>query len=105
MLRCSPKAYAQCPDRHLCGSIEAATFTEDSECAAFNRTVEEKPMSHGDLVRAMSDEDLIKKFVVPRISDCPPNRDWVCTFCKTEGSCESCWVKWLQSPVADGIGR
>jgi len=48
MLRCSEKAYAQCPDRHLCGPIEDATFTEDSECAAFNQTVEEKPMTKAE---------------------------------------------------------
>ncbi len=105
MLRCSEKAYAQCPDCHLCGPIEDATFTEDSECAAFNRAVEEKPMTHHDLVRAMSDEDLVKKFVVLCINDCPPNRDWECMYGKAEGSCASCWVKWLQSPAADGIGR
>ncbi len=58
MLRCSPKAYAQCPDRHLCGPIEDATFTEGSECSAFNRSVEDKPMTYGDCFRAMSDDEL-----------------------------------------------
>lgn len=99
MLRCSPKAYAQCPDHHLCGPIEGATFAEDSECAAFNRAVEDKPMTNGALVRAMSDEDLVKKFAVACISDCPPNRDWECMYRKTDGACTSCWVKWLQAPA------
>lgn len=104
MLSCSPKAYAQCPDRHLCGPIEDATFTESSECAAFNRAVADKPMTNGDRIRAMSDEDLIKKFVVSYINDCPPNRDWECMFGKVaDGSCASCWVKWLQSPAAEAF--
>lgn len=42
MLRCSKNAYAQCPDHHLCGSIEEATFMEGSKCDKFNREVEEK---------------------------------------------------------------
>lgn len=58
MLRCSPKAYTKCPDHHLCGPIEAATFTDDSECAAFNWAVESKPMTNADRIRAMSDEEL-----------------------------------------------
>ena len=40
MLRCSKKAFAKCPSSYLCGTREDATFTEDSECAAFNREVE-----------------------------------------------------------------
>lgn len=57
MLRCSPKAYAQCPDRHLCGPIEDATFTETSECAAFNRSVEDKPITSADHIQAMGDKE------------------------------------------------
>lgn len=105
MLRCSPRAYAQCPNHHLCGSIEDSTFTEDSECAAFNRAVEDKPMTHGDLVRTMSDDALVKDFVTSCIADCPPNRDWECMYEKGNDGCRDCWVKWLQSPAADGIGR
>lgn len=58
MQRCSNKAYAMCPTRHLCDPIEEATFTDDSECAAFNASVEDKPMTNGDRIRAMSDEEL-----------------------------------------------
>lgn len=57
MLRCSPKAYAQCPDRHLCGPIEDATFTEGSECAVFNRAVEAKPMTNADRIQSMGDKE------------------------------------------------
>ena len=35
-----------------------ATFTDDSDCAEFNRAVEDKPMTNADRIRAMSDENL-----------------------------------------------
>lgn len=44
MMQCSEKAFAMCPTRHLCGSRDDATFTDDSECAEFNRHVEDLPM-------------------------------------------------------------
>ncbi|MGM9669739.1 MAG: hypothetical protein ACI3VZ_08305 [Faecousia sp.] len=50
MQRCSKRAYAMCPTRHLCGTLDDATFTEDSECAEFNRAVEAKPMTNADRI-------------------------------------------------------
>ncbi len=41
MLRCSKRAYNRCPDRYLCGSLADAVFTEHSECADFNRAMED----------------------------------------------------------------
>lgn len=35
-----------------------ATFTDDSECAEFNRAVEDKPMTNADRIRDMSDDEL-----------------------------------------------
>lgn len=58
MQRCSDKAYSMCPTRYLCGPIEEATFTDDSECAVFNRSVEDKPMTNADRIRAMNNYDL-----------------------------------------------
>lgn len=63
MQRCSNRAYTKCPYRYLCGHIEEAVFTEDSECAAFNREVESQPMKMGDKIRAMSDDELAKMLV------------------------------------------
>lgn len=40
MQRCSERAWLRCPDRFLCGPVEDCTFTDDSECAAFNAQVE-----------------------------------------------------------------
>ena len=39
MQRCSEKAYASCPARHLCGPIEDAVFSDDSACAVYNAEV------------------------------------------------------------------
>lgn len=92
MQRCSKKAYAMCPTRHLCGSIEEAIFSEDSECAAFNRTVEDKPMSNGDRIRAMSDEQLCQLFMEPV----------PCVFLDCSCSpfeCQECTMRWLQQPA------
>lgn len=53
--RCSEKAYALCPDHHLCGPRDEAVFLEFSECAAFNEAVENKPPTNADRIRSMSD--------------------------------------------------
>lgn len=58
MRQCSEKAFAMCPTRHLCGSIEEATFADQSECAAFNKQVEDKPMTNADRIRAMNNYEL-----------------------------------------------
>lgn len=41
LLRCSEVAFALCPDRHLCGSLSEAVFTEGCQCDSFNQHVEE----------------------------------------------------------------
>ncbi len=81
MLRCSEKAFARCPSHDLCRPIESATFTEDSECAAFNREVEDKPTTNADRIRVMSDEELAKFLAGfdPHCCNCPA--DDVCGGC------------------------
>lgn len=53
MQRCSDKAYASCPARHLCGPIEDAVFTDGSACqiynAAIDGTIEQMPVIHNML--------------------------------------------------------
>lgn len=58
MLKCDPKAFAQCPTRHLCGTPNDATFSEGSDCDKFNRQVQFQPATNADRIRAMSDEEL-----------------------------------------------
>ena len=63
MLKCDPRAFAQCPGHKYCGSCATdATFMEGSECDKFNQSVLSKPMTNADRIRAMSDEELAKHF-------------------------------------------
>lgn len=58
MQRCSERAFAMCPYRHECGTIHEATFSDNSDCAEFNRKVENMPMTNADRIRAMSNKEL-----------------------------------------------
>lgn len=60
MGRCSERAYAMCPDRHLCGTRNDAVFTEDSLCAVYNGQVELVQLTNADRIREMSDLDLAR---------------------------------------------
>ena len=62
MQRCSERAFARCPYKHECGTIHEATFTENSDCAEFNRKVDSMPMTNADRIRAMSD-DMLAEFL------------------------------------------
>lgn len=95
MNRCSEKAFATCPTRHLCGTREEATFTDDSECAAFNKAVEEKPMTNAERIRAMSDEELAMVIMCPYSTD--PEE---CI--RPEERCFEWSLKWLRDPATGG---
>ncbi len=99
MLRCSPKAYAQCPDHHLCGPIEDATFTEDSECAVFNCAVEDKPMTNADRIRAMNDKELAEFIGHNSLCDRIQSEG---IWCEEHAVCENCLTVWLQQPAREG---
>ena len=53
MMRCSPEAFAKCPTSHLCGNLAEATFADDSECAAFNKAVEDRIPSREHIKTAL----------------------------------------------------
>lgn len=97
MQRCSERAFAMCPYRKGCGTIHEATFTDDSECADFNRRVDEMPMTNADRIRAMSDEELAELFADDERA-CPP-RHPNCR--KYIDKCDGCWLEWLKQPVED----
>ncbi len=99
MLRCSPKAYAKCPDRHLCGPIEDATFAEDSECATFNQKVEAKSMTNADRIRAMSDKELAEFIGNDSLCDRIQSEG---IWCEEHPVCENCLTVWLQQPAREG---
>lgn len=104
MQRCSERAFAMCPYRHECGTIHEATFTDDSECAEFNRKVDSMPMTNADRIRAMSDEELAKMiaFLIEKdecfredIDDC-----YKCPLCSFCSNCKPGGeLEWLKQPV------
>lgn len=58
MLKCDPRAFARCPYHATCVSVDQAEFTENSDCHIFNKKVLEKPLTHGDEIRSMTDMEL-----------------------------------------------
>lgn len=106
MIRCSEKAFAKCPTRALCGSVDDATFAEGSECDRFNQIVEGQPLTYGDKIRMLSDQELlafIKRLVsmgdisglyCANLPECkelvdfdePVPQEW----------CDKCLLEWLQ---------
>lgn len=59
-MKCHPRAYAKCPDCHSCGSLHEAFFMEGSECDAFNQVIKGLPLTMGDKVRCMNNNELAK---------------------------------------------
>lgn len=100
MQRCSEKAFAMCPTRHLCGSREEATFTDHSECAAFNKSVSDKPMTNADRIRAMTDEALAIFLCVH--SECNTNSCPAQEMCEASGEEADGLLKWLRQPAEGG---
>ena len=109
MLRCSPEAFAKCPTRHICGSIQEATFTEGSECDLFNQSVAAMPMSNGDWIRAMSDEELAH-FQARRIVSESQMRLEEAGYAPTATQMTDLharlyrmWLAWLQEPAKEDV--
>lgn len=90
MQRCSERAFAMCPYRHECGTIHEATFSDNSDCAEFNRKVENMPMTNADLIRARNDHELADMF-----------SSFICDI--NEGveysDNPNRWLEWLQRPA------
>lgn len=57
-------------------------FIPDDDC--------EKPMTNGDLIRQMTDEDLAEYIRVFFPEVCPPGN------CPGEDCCYKCWLDWLK---------
>ena len=103
MQRCSKKAFAMCPNRKFCGTAEDAEFADDSECAEFNRAVENKPMTNADRIRAMSDEELagfLMKLMHNNVQ-CFGEGMFPYHPCPQEQNCKQCGLDWLQQPAEE----
>ena len=70
---CSKKAFSRCPYKRFCGSAGEAEFAEGSECAEFNRAVENQPITRGDRIRSMSNRELAEFLVSFRNADHIPD--------------------------------
>ena len=106
MVKCHPRAYARCPDSHICGYIHEAYFMEGSVCDVFNQAVLSVPMTMGDKFRTMSDHDL---------TDFIYDLNMEGTFCQNRKECEEllnndgitdemcklCLLEYLRKPVEE----
>ena len=101
MRQCSKKAFAMCPTRHLCGSIDDATFTDHGECAAFNKSVEDKPMTNGDRIRAMSDDELAWELMTWRCEAVARHHGLESQYPDTQQTI----LSWLQQPMRSNLTR
>lgn len=64
-------------------------------------TPSEKPQTHADLIRAMSDVELVKLF--GHNSICDYVQDHSGKHCEKHSSCDGCLLEWLKQP-AEGDG-
>lgn len=109
MLRCSPEAFAKCPTRHICGNPQEATFMEGSECDQFNQSVMDKPMTNGDRIRAMNDEEFAH-FQARRIVSESQMRLEEAGYAPTATQLTELharqyrtWLAWLQEPAKEDV--
>ena len=109
MLRCSKEAFAKCPTRHLCGSLEEATFAENSECARFNAKILELPMTNGDRIRCMEDGGLalflaeqMAKQNFMRLEDEGTKLSEVQKMALVERLYFT-WLRWLKEPAEESL--
>ena len=81
--------------------VEEATFTEGSECDEFNRQIGSKPMTHGDQIRAMGDEELAKLiYGVDGLGWCKHLPECIKQIgLIPEEKCIGCALEWLKQPA------
>lgn len=71
---------------------------EGSDCDRFNRSVADQPMTNGDWIRSMDDEELAELFADDERA-CPP-KHLHCS--KYVDKCNGCWLEWLRQPYQEG---
>ena len=98
MMKCDPRAFAQCPTRDLCGTPEDATFADGSDCDKFNHEVLSRPITYGDGLRLMSDEAMTHLLFAISIDGKKP---WCNFHCRYDGKygCQKCIMNWLKQPM------
>ena len=71
-------------------------FVDDDDCCD-NYTPKPLPLTNGDKIRQMNNEELARKFGYP----CPPIPKKHCKGINNE-ECTECWLNWLNAP-ADSV--
>ena len=96
MRQCSEKAYAECSSPMRCKSREVAFYLPGSKCDDFNRA-QEKKVTNGDALRAMTDKDLAE-YLCGRI-DCYPGTCPGYLLCRLHSGKANGLLMWLQQPT------
>ena len=63
MIKCDPRAYAKCPDKERCDSLQDACFCEGSECDKFNDEVKGNREMFEKIERFLEENSLVCKVV------------------------------------------
>lgn len=101
MKRCSPDAYAMCPDRDMCGSLRDAVFCDGSDCEEFNEFVEKRGGTRADRIRSMSDIELAE-FLSTMVSSCDYCvHDKGCTIYTNRNRCREGVLEYLKEGVKE----
>lgn len=58
---------------------------------------EQKPLTNGDVIRQMSNEELVAFFITRDASYCVP--DACLEDCEASKECEDHWLRWLNAPA------
>lgn len=80
MNRCSAIAYARCPYHNVCGTRHEATFSDNSECAAFNKKVEGERIEY----RRLDDAEEHSVFLPGRSETCKERENCELHYCDPE---------------------
>lgn len=98
MLKCDPRAFARCPYKGTCVSIEDAEFLEGSDCDLFNKKVLSATVTNADHIRGMSDMELAT-FLYTTTRACS---DHNCAQCPLGPDHCTVLLHWLKTPEMEG---
>lgn len=99
MLKCDPRAFARCPYKGSCGSIEDAVFPEGSDCDIFNKKKLSAAVTNADHIRGMSDMELAT-FLYTVTRACA---DHNCAQCPMGPDHCTVLLHWLKTPEMEGV--
>ena len=114
MLKCDPRAFAQCPGHQYCGSCAAEVgFMEGSECDKFNQSILSKPITIADRIRTTDDVVLMNRIYELHVLLSEfGHYELAEQFCDCKAECASgedcnevrlkaCIMRWLQRSVEE----